>query len=48
MSSEDLNQVMEMDGEERYDYFLSQVAEEREIWILVNGQSQFLKRKSVV
>ncbi|PTB98298.1 DUF2750 domain-containing protein, partial [Marinobacter sp. Z-F4-2] len=22
MSSEDLNQVMEMDGEERYDYFL--------------------------
>ena len=43
MSSEDLNQVMEMDGEERYDYFLSQVAEEREIWILVNGQSQFLK-----
>jgi len=43
MSSEDLNQVMEMDGEERYDYFLSQVAEEREIWILVNGESRFLK-----
>ena len=43
MSGEDLNQVMEMDGEERYDYFLSQVAEEREIWILVNGESQFLK-----
>ena len=43
MSSEDLDQVMEMDGEERYDYFLSQVAEEREIWILVNSDSRFLK-----
>jgi len=25
-----------MDGEERYDYVLSQVVEERGIWILVN------------
>jgi len=43
MSSDELNQVIEMDGEERYDYFLSQVAEEREIWILVNSESRFLK-----
>lgn len=43
MSSNEQNQVMEMDGEERYDYFLSQVAEEREIWILVNNDSRFLK-----
>lgn len=32
-----------MDGEERYDYFLSQVGEEREIWILVNNDNRFLK-----
>lgn len=43
MSSNEQNQVMEMDGEERYDYFLSQVAEDREIWILVNNDSRFLK-----
>jgi hypothetical protein len=43
MSSDELNQIIEMDGEERYDYFLSQVAEEREIWILVNSESRFLK-----
>ncbi|WP_296930013.1 DUF2750 domain-containing protein [uncultured Marinobacter sp.] len=43
MSTENLDQVIEMDGEERYDYFLSHVAEEREIWILVNSESRFLK-----
>lgn len=43
MSSNEQNQVMEMDGEERYDYFLNQVAEDREIWILVNNDSRFLK-----
>jgi hypothetical protein len=32
-----------MDGEERYDYFLSEVVEEREIWILVNAENHFLK-----
>ncbi len=31
MSNNEQNQVMEMDGEERYDYFLSQVAEDREM-----------------
>ncbi|QSP94789.1 DUF2750 domain-containing protein [Marinobacter salinisoli] len=42
--SEDLyDQVLEMDGEERYDYFLDAVVAEREIWILVNAASQFLK-----
>lgn len=35
--------ILALDGEERYDYFLSQVAEEREIWILVNNDSRFLK-----
>lgn len=42
MSSEQLDSVLELDGEERYDYFLSQVLEEREIWILVNSESRFL------
>ncbi|TNC81275.1 MAG: DUF2750 domain-containing protein [Oleiphilus sp.] len=32
-----------MDCEERYDYSISQVAVEREIWILVNSHQEFLK-----
>lgn len=43
MSDNPVNDVLEMDGEERYDYFLSEVAEEREIWILINADNQFLK-----
>ena len=43
MSDNPLTQVLEMDGEERYDYFLDRVVEEREIWILVNADNQFLK-----
>ncbi|MFW5824538.1 MAG: DUF2750 domain-containing protein [Marinobacter sp.] len=43
MSDNPLAQILQMDGEERYDFFLSEVAEEREIWILVNAGSQFLK-----
>ncbi|WP_328185993.1 DUF2750 domain-containing protein [Marinobacter sp. OP 3.4] len=43
MSDNPLTQILEMDGEERYDYFLDQVAEEREIWILVNADNHFLK-----
>ncbi|OEY65385.1 DUF2750 domain-containing protein [Marinobacter sp. X15-166B] len=46
MNSESLARVLELDGEERYDYFLSQVLEEREIWILVNAESRFLKIES--
>jgi len=42
MNSEELASALEMDGEERYDYFLSEVLEEREIWILVNSESRFL------
>ncbi|GGE55627.1 hypothetical protein GCM10011533_05140 [Streptosporangium jomthongense] len=42
MSDEQLTSVLELDGEERYDYFLSEVLEEREIWILVNSESRFL------
>lgn len=42
MSDEQLTSVLESSGEERYDYFLSMVLEEREIWILVNSESRFL------
>jgi hypothetical protein len=43
MSNDPLIQYLEMDGEERYDYFLDAVVEEREVWILVNGDNHFLK-----
>ncbi|MFL1454881.1 DUF2750 domain-containing protein [Marinobacter sp. GN3S48] len=43
MNNDELKSVLELDGEERYDYFLSQVIEEREIWILVNAENRFLK-----
>jgi hypothetical protein len=46
MSNEALAEILGLDGEERYDFFLSQVAEEREIWILINNDRQFLKISS--
>lgn len=46
MSSDELIRIMEMDGEERYDYFLDQVSAEREVWILVNTENRFLKISS--
>jgi hypothetical protein len=45
-NSDQLKQVLELTGEERYDYFLTQVLEEREIWILVNSDNRFLKIES--
>lgn len=46
MNNEELAAILGLDGEERYDYFLSLVAEEREIWILVNADNRFLKISS--
>lgn len=46
MSNEALAEILALDGEERYDFFLSQVAEEREIWILVNADNRFLRISS--
>lgn len=43
MSNSELAETLALDGEERYDLFLSQVAEEREVWILVNADNRFLK-----
>ncbi len=36
-------ELFELDCESRYDYFLDKAAEERELWILVNEDQQFLK-----
>ncbi|KPQ27587.1 MAG: Protein of unknown function (DUF2750) [Marinobacter excellens HL-55] len=46
MSDDGLAGILGLDGEERYDYFLSLVAEEREVWILVNADNRFLKISS--
>ncbi|TBW49390.1 DUF2750 domain-containing protein [Marinobacter halodurans] len=43
MNEEPLDTILELDGEERFDYFLDTVIEERDIWILVNGDNRFLK-----
>lgn len=43
MNNDELAATLGLDGEERYDLFLSLVAEEREIWILVNADNRFLK-----
>ena len=43
MNDEQLKAVLGLNGEERFDYFLSKVGEEREIWILINAENQFLK-----
>ncbi|GAA3921129.1 DUF2750 domain-containing protein [Litoribacillus peritrichatus] len=38
-----LEDIQKLSCEDRYNYFLSVVGEEREIWILVNEEKQFLK-----
>mgnify|MGYP000078831389 FL=1 len=43
MSDDQLKEILNLGCEERYDYFLSKVGEDKEIWILVNGDNQFLK-----
>jgi hypothetical protein len=35
--------ITDLDCEQRYDYFIDAVLEERELWILVNSEKQFLK-----
>ena len=46
MSSEELNAVLDLDCEARYEFFLDLVGEEREVWILVNSDEHFLKLHS--
>ncbi len=38
-----LDDVKELSGEDRYDYFLTVAAEQRELWILINDEQEFLK-----
>ena len=43
MSTEQPIDLSKLDCESRYDYFLSAVGEEREVWILINDDDCFLK-----
>ena len=43
MSNTQLEELMQLDCESRYDYFLGEVADERSVWILVNANNEFLK-----
>ncbi|SMF41567.1 Protein of unknown function [Alteromonadaceae bacterium Bs31] len=42
----DFEEIEKLDCEGRYEAFLTMVAEEREVWILVNEKSEFLKIQS--
>ncbi|MCK7595840.1 DUF2750 domain-containing protein [Microbulbifer sp. CAU 1566] len=46
MSNNDLQAVLDLSCEERYEYFLDLVGEEREVWILINSDEHFLKLHS--
>lgn len=43
MSDSSLEEIIKLGCEERYEIFLDMVADEREIWILVNDDKEFLK-----
>lgn len=46
MNDSERKHILALSGEERFDYFLSRVQEERELWILVNAENRFLKIES--
>ncbi|WP_226702410.1 DUF2750 domain-containing protein [Microbulbifer elongatus] len=46
MSSDELNAILELDCEARFEIFLDLVGEEREVWILINSDDHFLKLHS--
>lgn len=46
MDRDELEAILALECEDRYDYFLDLVGEEREVWILVNSQDHFLKLHS--
>jgi Protein of unknown function (DUF2750) len=43
MNNDELKSVLGLSCEERFEYFLDVVGEEREIWILIDSQNHFLK-----
>ncbi|WP_299591715.1 DUF2750 domain-containing protein [uncultured Microbulbifer sp.] len=46
MNAEELQAIIDLDCEARYEYFLDVTGEEREIWILINSDEHFLKLHS--
>ncbi|MFC6632410.1 DUF2750 domain-containing protein [Microbulbifer taiwanensis] len=46
MNNDELQAILGLDTEDRFEYFLDLVGEEREVWILVNSQEHFLKLHS--
>ncbi len=46
MSQNEVSEILGLDCEARYEYFLDAVGEEREIWILINSDEHFLKLHS--
>ncbi|WP_346837064.1 DUF2750 domain-containing protein [Microbulbifer sp. SAOS-129_SWC] len=43
MSKEELQAILELSTEDRYEVFLDLVGDEREVWILINPEQHFLK-----
>ena len=43
MNDQDIAQLLSSESEERYDFFLANLVEEKEVWILINDNNEFLK-----
>jgi hypothetical protein len=43
MNANQLNDITSLECGERFDYFMNEVCEKKEIWILVNPEEKFLK-----
>ncbi|CAA0105379.1 Uncharacterised protein [BD1-7 clade bacterium] len=43
MTEQSFDEILAMSCEDRYEIFLSMVADERDLWILVNDNNEFLK-----
>lgn len=46
MSAQELQAILDLECEARYEYFLDVTGEEREVWILINSDEHFLKLHS--
>lgn len=47
LSEKQFENMLQLDCQKRYDYFLNKVADWGELWILINAEQQFLKLYSV-
>ncbi|OZG74732.1 hypothetical protein BTA51_07095 [Hahella sp. CCB-MM4] len=43
MNQDQIEQILKLSCDERYDYSLVDMVDSKEIWILINGDDQFLK-----